>query len=335
MSLRESDLSKDALGVSLYSSESFIEINSNYKKTQDEVKEPRKYIHNIENIISSKSIKNNVLRENKIEKQFCNKRKSFLLNDIISCGNETKISKQNFDFDSTFKKYLNLMTTSYYSNLIGSLQSPSRKKRRTKVTDVRIYSPKSHNSTALNMSTSQLCGFEEYIHSNYLTDFIQTSTLTPLHLRKAKLMFFYSRYPSSAILKIYFPDVRFNKNNTAQLVKWFSNFREFFYIQMEKYARQAIQEGIRDKMQLVVTKNHTLIKNLNMHYNRNNQIELPENFVTISQLSMREFFEAIKNMKDCQPSWKKPIYKTIARLDDIIPNFFKSVHWLDNMIYDN
>ncbi|XP_013407212.1 homeobox protein prospero isoform X2 [Lingula anatina] len=57
-----------------------------------------------------------------------------------------------------------------------------------------------------------------------------TSTLTPMHLRKAKLMFFYVRYPSSAILKIYFPDIRFNKSNTAQLVKWFSNFREILKV---------------------------------------------------------------------------------------------------------
>ena len=53
----------------------------------------------------------------------------------------------------------------------------------------------------------------------------QNCTLTPMHLRKAKLMFFWVRYPSSAILKMYFPDIKFNKNNTAQLVKWFSNFR--------------------------------------------------------------------------------------------------------------
>ncbi|KAK5971645.1 Prospero domain-containing protein [Trichostrongylus colubriformis] len=46
----------------------------------------------------------------------------------------------------------------------------------------------------------------------------QSSTLTPVHLRKAKLMFFYTRYPNSTLLKSYFPDVRFNKNNTAQLV---------------------------------------------------------------------------------------------------------------------
>jgi len=58
-----------------------------------------------------------------------------------------------------------------------------------------------------------------------LTRLYHTSTLTPMHLRKAKLMFFYVRYPSSAVLKDYFPDVKFNKNNTAQLVKWFSNFR--------------------------------------------------------------------------------------------------------------
>lgn len=50
-------------------------------------------------------------------------------------------------------------------------------------------------------------------------------TLTPMHLRKAKLMFFYVRYPSSNVLKTFFPDIKFNKNNTAQLVKWFSNFR--------------------------------------------------------------------------------------------------------------
>lgn len=52
-----------------------------------------------------------------------------------------------------------------------------------------------------------------------------TSTLSPMHLRKAKLMFFYVRYPSSSVLKMFFPDIKFNKNNTAQLVKWFSNFR--------------------------------------------------------------------------------------------------------------
>lgn len=54
---------------------------------------------------------------------------------------------------------------------------------------------------------------------------VHSATLTPMHLRKAKLMFFWVRYPSSAVLKMYFPDIRFNKNNTAQLVKWFSNFR--------------------------------------------------------------------------------------------------------------
>ncbi|KAG7174025.1 Homeobox protein prospero-like 2 [Homarus americanus] len=55
-----------------------------------------------------------------------------------------------------------------------------------------------------------------------------SSTLTPMHLRKAKLMFFFVRYPSSSVLKTYFPDIKFNKNNTAQLVKWFSNFRCFY-----------------------------------------------------------------------------------------------------------
>src|SRR5690606_19043568 len=52
-----------------------------------------------------------------------------------------------------------------------------------------------------------------------------SSTLTPIHVRKAELMFFFTCYLSSVLLKYYFPYIRFNKNNTAQLVKWFSNFR--------------------------------------------------------------------------------------------------------------
>ncbi|KAI8425308.1 hypothetical protein MSG28_007081 [Choristoneura fumiferana] len=63
-----------------------------------------------------------------------------------------------------------------------------------------------------------------YLFQKPLTP-VHSSTLTPMHLRKAKLMFFWVRYPSSAVLKMYFPDIKFNKNNTAQLVKWFSNFR--------------------------------------------------------------------------------------------------------------
>jgi hypothetical protein len=101
-----------------------------------------------------------------------------------------------------------------------------------------------------------------------------SSTLTPMHLRKAKLMFFWVRYPSSAVLKMYFPDIKFNKNNTAQLVKWFSNFREFYYIQMEKYARQAVSEGVKNADDLHVGGDSELYRVLNLHYNRNNHIEV-------------------------------------------------------------
>ncbi|XP_033733804.1 uncharacterized protein LOC117322946 [Pecten maximus] len=158
-----------------------------------------------------------------------------------------------------------------------------------------------------------------------------TSTLTPMHLRKAKLMFFYVRYPSSAILKIYFPDVKFNKNNTAQLVKWFSNFREFFYIQMEKYARQSMGEGCKHPDDLNVTTDSELYRVLNLHYNRNNQIEVPESFRLVVQATLREFYKSIVANKDNEPSWKKSIYKVIARLDDTLPEYFKSPNWMDQL----
>lgn len=51
-------------------------------------------------------------------------------------------------------------------------------------------------------------------------------------------------------------------------------FREFYYIQMEKYARQAIAEGCKSIDDLVVTTESELYRVLNLHYNRNNQIEV-------------------------------------------------------------
>lgn len=43
---------------------------------------------------------------------------------------------------------------------------------------------------------------------------------------------------------------------------------------MEKYARQAIAEGVKHPDDLVVTTESELYRILNLHYNRNNQIEV-------------------------------------------------------------
>nr|XP_015205806.1 PREDICTED: prospero homeobox protein 2 isoform X2 [Lepisosteus oculatus] len=98
--------------------------------------------------------------------------------------------------------------------------------------------------------------------------------LTPNHLKKAKLMFFYTRYPSSNVLKTFFPDVKFNRCITSQLIKWFSNFREFYYIQMEKFARQAILDGVTNVKDLSVTRDSELFRALNMHYNKANDFQV-------------------------------------------------------------
>ena len=53
--------------------------------------------------------------------------------------------------------------------------------------------------------------------------------------------------------------------------------REFFYIQMEKYARQAAADGCNHCEELVVNRDSELFRHLNLHYNRNNQIEVSVN----------------------------------------------------------
>ncbi|KAK4475173.1 hypothetical protein MN116_002256 [Schistosoma mekongi] len=189
------------------------------------------------------------------------------------------------------------------------------------------------NDNFSNESTSGITLSESYQNQliNCSHELRMTTTLTPVHLRKAKLMFFYTRYPNSTLIKMYFPDVKFYKNNTAQLVKWFSNFREFYYIQMEKYARVAISEGIRMADEIHVTVESEIYRALNLHYNRNQQLEVPDHFRIVVEATLREFFNALYTGKDSEQSWKKPIYKIIARMDQPVPEFFKSPNWMDQL----
>uniref|UniRef100_A0A3P8TUJ0 Prospero domain-containing protein n=1 Tax=Amphiprion percula TaxID=161767 RepID=A0A3P8TUJ0_AMPPE len=148
-----------------------------------------------------------------------------------------------------------------------------------------------------------------------------TEGLSPCHLKKAKLMFFYTRYPSSNTLKTYFPDVKFNRCVTSQMIKWFSNFREFFYIQMERFARQAVREALT--RQLRVGRDTELYRILNMHYNKSNIYQVPERFIEVSEVALREFYSAIWTGRDSDPCWKKGIYKIICKLDSPLPDAFR------------
>ncbi|KAL3052520.1 prospero homeobox protein 1-like [Trematomus bernacchii] len=158
--------------------------------------------------------------------------------------------------------------------------------------------------------------------------------LSPNHLKKAKLMFFYSRYPSSNMLKIFFSDVKFNRCITSQLIKWFSNFREFYYIQMEKFARQSINDGVTGTEELGVSRDNELFRALNMHYNKANDFEVPERFIEVAEITLREFFNAIVAGKDVDPSWKKAIYKVICKLDSEVPEVFKSPNCLQELLHE-
>ncbi|XP_028296058.1 prospero homeobox protein 1-like [Gouania willdenowi] len=145
--------------------------------------------------------------------------------------------------------------------------------------------------------------------------------LTTNHLKKAKLMFFYTRYPSSLVLKLCFDDVQFTRCITSQLIKWFSNFREFYYIQMEKFARQVVRGDVRT---LTVGRESELFRVLNMHYNKANDFQVPDRFLEVAEITLREFYVSISTGKDRDPSWKKAIYKVICKLDSDVPSEFKS-----------
>ena len=68
--------------------------------------------------------------------------------------------------------------------------------------------------------------------------------------------------------------LQFTRATTSQLIKWFSNFREFYYIQMEKFARQALSEGIDDINHIQVSRGSELFRALNLHYNKSNEFRV-------------------------------------------------------------
>lgn len=55
--------------------------------------------------------------------------------------------------------------------------------------------------------------------------------------------------------------------------------REFYYIQMEKYARQLVSEGVKIVEDIHINGESEIYRVLNLHYNRNNHIEV--DFVVI------------------------------------------------------
>ncbi|KAF7249219.1 hypothetical protein EG68_09789 [Paragonimus skrjabini miyazakii] len=152
----------------------------------------------------------------------------------------------------------------------------------------------------------------------------KTPGLSAVHLKRAKLMFMYARYPNSSVLKSHFPDVAFTRATTAQLVKWFSNFREFFYIQVEKVARQYLTQR-KTLKEVEITRSHELVHILELHYNKDRDVETPEEFVQTTQVALQEFLKMISNNSDRDQSWKKTIYKTVSLLDTAFPDCLQNI----------
>ncbi|XP_034053577.1 prospero homeobox protein 1-like isoform X1 [Gymnodraco acuticeps] len=202
-------------------------------------------------------------------------------------------------------------------------------KVRSKVNSRSVRSPQTH-TVSVDPTLMESPGLPHVnIESDCLVKtnlYMLNEGLTTNHLKKAKLMFFYTRYPSSLVLKMCFHDVQFSRCITSQLIKWFSNFREFFYIQMEKFARHALIEGVSDVRGLTVERQSELFRALNMHYNKANDFQVPDRFLEVAEITLREFYISISMGKDRDPSWKKAIYKVISKLDSDVPAQFKSHH---------
>jgi len=59
--------------------------------------------------------------------------------------------------------------------------------------------------------------------------------------------------------------------------------------------------------------------------------QIPSHFRFVCEQTLKEFFKAIQDGKDAESSWKKSIYKVIARLDEAVPDYFKSPTFLEQL----
>ena len=59
--------------------------------------------------------------------------------------------------------------------------------------------------------------------------------------------------------------------------------------------------------------------------------QVPPRFRWVVEQTLKEFFKAVQLGKDADPSWKKQIYKVIARLDDYVPEYFKTQAFLEQL----
>jgi prospero homeobox 1 len=59
--------------------------------------------------------------------------------------------------------------------------------------------------------------------------------------------------------------------------------------------------------------------------------QVPDHYLPVVEITLREFFAAIRGGRDVEPSWKKQIYKIIARYDEPIPDYFKTQDFLHQL----
>ena len=60
-------------------------------------------------------------------------------------------------------------------------------------------------------------------------------------------------------------------------------------------------------------------------------LQVPEHFLPVVTVALREFFNSVQAGKDSESSWKKQIYKIIQRYDEPVPEYFKTPEFLKQL----
>ena len=110
------------------------------------------------------------------------------------------------------------------------------------------------------------------------------------------------------------------------------NMRKSFLRDLKHFAWIQVFLRMSKNMRNSLISMRSFQKFLNVETNLNfNYFQVPPNFRFVVEQTLREFFRAIQGGKDTEQSWKKSIYKVISRMDDPVPEYFKSPNFLEQL----
>ncbi|XP_021961956.1 homeobox protein prospero isoform X2 [Folsomia candida] len=156
----------------------------------------------------------------------------------------------------------------------------------------------------------------------------QVIKLTMQHFIKAKMIFFYTQFPSTRSIQQYFPDVE-HPSDIEQIAKIFEASRIFFYARIEQTARTIFGLSPRAHYSVITIPTHfNLYKTLHYYFDPLRSTEPSEEFQLKVTQSTREYFIALQNGVDASEIESR-VTRALKQIEEDPPEWLQSRDFME------